>query len=101
MGKWRGLRHIFNEAMGGHRVDDYRVLSGVIFVDRNGLRWRDVPLNYGPHKPLYNKWKRWVAMDVFGWMMEGLAAKSADPKTVMIDATSLKARRTASSLRVK
>ena len=34
-------------------------------------------------------------------MMEGLAAASAEPKTVMIDATYLKAHRTASSLPVK
>lgn len=59
------------------------------------------PREYGPHKTLYNRWKRWGAMGVFGRMMEGLAAKSADPKTVMIDATYLKAHRTASSLRVK
>jgi hypothetical protein len=34
-------------------------------------------------------------------MMEGLASADADPKTVMIDVTNLKAHRTASSLRVK
>ena len=34
-------------------------------------------------------------------MMEGSATASADPKTIMIDATYLKAHRTASSLRVK
>jgi hypothetical protein len=34
-------------------------------------------------------------------MMEGLAAKGAEPKTVMIEATYLKAHRTASSLRLK
>jgi hypothetical protein len=40
-------------------------------------------------------------MGVFLRMMEGLSAETADPKTVMIDATYLKAHRTASSLRVK
>jgi len=38
-------------------------------------------------------------MGVFLRMMEGLAAADTDPKTVMIDATYLKAHRTASSLR--
>ncbi|MFP1497904.1 transposase [Escherichia coli] len=28
---------------GRQRVDDRRVLSGIIFVNRNGLRWRDAP----------------------------------------------------------
>jgi len=56
---------------------------------------------YGPHKTLYNRWKRRGEMGVFGRMMEGLAAERAEPTTVMIDATYLKAHRTASSLRVK
>jgi hypothetical protein len=37
------------------RVDDRRVISGIIFVIRNGLRWRDVPPSYGPHKTIYNR----------------------------------------------
>jgi len=39
------------------RVDDRRVLSGIIFINRNGLRWRDAPAAYGPHKTLYSRWK--------------------------------------------
>ena len=95
------LRPYFPKSLGKPRVDDRRVLSGIIFVNRNGLRWRDAPKDYGPHKTLYNRWKRWSEMGVFLRMMEGLAAGSAEPKTVMIDATYLKAHRTASSLRVK
>ena len=59
------------------------------------------PKDYGPHKTLYNRWKRWGEKGIFLQMMEGLAAAGAEPKTVMIDATYLKAHRTASSLRVK
>lgn len=40
-------------------------------------------------------------MGVFTRIMTGLAAEAADEKTIMIDATYLKAHRTASSLRVK
>jgi hypothetical protein len=40
-------------------------------------------------------------MGVFARMMEGLSARQAEPQTVMIDATCLKAHRTASSLGVK
>lgn len=41
------------------RTDDLRVISGIIFVIRNGLRWRDAPAEYGPHKTLYNRFVRW------------------------------------------
>ena len=75
--------------------------SGIVFVNRNGLRWRDAPSAYGPHKTLHNRRKRWGEAGVFTRMMEGLAAVGAEPQAVMIDATYLKAHRAASSLRVK
>lgn len=46
-------------------VDDRRVLSGIVLVNCNGLRWRDAPREYGPHKTLYNRWKRWGEKGVF------------------------------------
>lgn len=95
------LRPYFPKSHGKPRVDDRRVLSGIVFVNRNGLRWCDAPKDYGPHETLYNRWKCWAVMGVFLRMMERLAVEGADPKTVMIDATYLKAHRTASSLRVK
>lgn len=67
------LRPFFPRSHGKPRVDDRRVLSGIIFVNRNGLRWRDAPTVYGPSKTLYNRWKRWGAMGIFVRMMEGLA----------------------------
>lgn len=91
------LEPYFPKSHGKRRVDDRRVLSGIIFVNRNGLRWRDAPKDYGPHKTLYNRWKRWGDKGIFLRMMEGLAAPEAsERKTVMIDATYLKAHGTAS-----
>ncbi len=95
------LRPFFPKSHGKPRVDDRRVLSGIIFVNRNGLRWCDASREYGPPKTLYNRWKRWGDMGVFARMMEGLASEGTEQKTIMIDATYLKAHRTASSLRVK
>ncbi len=95
------LQPFFPKSHGRPRVDDRRVLSGIIFVNRNGLRWRDAPREYGPAKTLYNRWKRWSDKGVFIRMMEGLARpQAAERKTIMIDATYLKAHRTASSLGV-
>jgi putative transposase len=80
------------------RVDDRKVLSGIVFVIRNGLRWRDAPLDYGPHKTLYNRFVRWSFLGVFDHIFSHLAAESGVPDTLMIDATHLKAHRTAASL---
>lgn len=83
------------------RVDDRRLISGIILYNRNGLRWRDAAAVYGPHKTLYNRWKRWIDKGVFARMMAGLAVEHSEKKTVMIDATYLKAHRTATSRSVK
>ncbi|SPF80036.1 hypothetical protein PRI8871_01838 [Pseudoprimorskyibacter insulae] len=95
------IRPYFPKSRGRPRVDDLRVLSGIIFINRNGLRWCDAPREYGPPKTLYNRWKRWSRIGVFARIMDGLASEKADTRTVMIDATYLKAHRTASSLREK
>ncbi|WHP67038.1 IS5 family transposase [Phaeobacter inhibens] len=92
------LRPYFPKSHGKPRVDDRRVLSGIIFINRNGLRWSDAPREYGPPKTLYNRWKRWSDKGVFARIMEGLASEHSDFKAIMIDATYLKAHRTASSL---
>jgi transposase len=95
------LKPYFPKSRGKPRVDDRRVLSGIIFINRNGLRWSDAPAEYGPPKTLYNRWKRWSDMGVFARIMTGLAAAAPDNKTISIDATYLKAHRTASSLGLK
>ncbi|GAA2968755.1 hypothetical protein GCM10010518_62870 [Kitasatospora cinereorecta] len=95
------LQPFFPKSHGRPRVDDRRVLSGIIFVNRDGLRWRDAPREHGPAKTLYNRWKRRGDMGVLARMMEGLSAAEERPKTIMIDATYLKTHRAASSLRVK
>ena len=95
------LAPFFPRSHGKPRVDDRRVLSGIIFINRNGLRWRDAPAAYGPHKTLYSRWKRWSEKGIFARMMAGLAAEHGEKTTVMIDATYLKAHRTATSMAAK
>ena len=95
------LLPFFPKSFGKLRVDARWVLSGIVFVNRNGLRWRNARSAYGTHKTLYNRWKRWGEAGVFTRIMEGLEAVNAKPKTVMIYATHLRAHRTASSLQVK
>ena len=48
-----------NKPRGVPRVDDRRVISGILHVLRNGLMWRDAPACYGPYKTLYNRFVRW------------------------------------------
>src|ERR1700754_407707 len=66
----------FPRSHGRPRVDDRRVISGVIYVIRNGLRWKDAPQAYGPHKTLYNRFVRWSRRGVFGRIFAVLAGAS-------------------------
>ena len=80
------------------QVDDRRVVSGIIHVIRNGLRWRDAPGAYGPHRTLYKRFIRWSKMGVFDKIFTALVEEREPPERLMIDATHLKAHRTACSL---
>ncbi len=42
------LRPFFPRSHGRPRVDDSRVMSGIIFLNRNRLLWCDAPGEYGP-----------------------------------------------------
>jgi len=80
------------------RVDDRRVVSGIVYVIRNGLQWKDAPVGYGPPKTLYNRFIRWSRLGVFNRIFASLAAQGPEPERIMIDATHLKAHRTAAGL---
>jgi len=88
----------FPQSHGKPRVDERRVLSGIIFINRNGLRRRDAPREYGPHKTPYSRWKHWSDNGIFAQRMVGLSAEHGEEKTVMIEATYSKAHRTATSM---
>ena len=83
------------------RVDDRRVISGIIFVIRNGLRWRDVPAGYGPHKTIYNRFIRWSEMGVFGRIFVELAKGGGDTEETSIMIPSVSPPPLASSTKIR
>ena len=101
VGQMQRIEPFFPRSRGVARVDDRRVISGIIYVIRNGLMWKDAPSSYGPHKTLYNRFVRWSRMGVFDRIFAALAGEAGAPERLMIDSTHLKAHRTAASLRKK
>ncbi len=97
----RRIEPFFPRSRGLVRVDDRRVISGIIYVIRNGLQWKDAPPGYGPHKTLYNRFVRWSRLGVFARIFAALAGEGGVPERLMIDSTHLKAHRTAASLMQK
>lgn len=80
---------------GARRVDDRRVLSGIIHVLRSGCRWRDCPPVYGPYTTVYNRWNRWSGRRVWQKLFEALRSVSPDEDFQAIDSTTTKAHRSA------
>ena len=95
-GQWSRLQPLLpNKPRGVPRVDDRRVISGIVHVLQSGCRWKDAPAIYGPPKTLYNRNARWAAKGVWRAVFETLAAVGGPPAEVLIDSTHVKAHRSA------
>jgi transposase len=89
--------HLPTDTRGKPRVDDRRVISGIVHVLKSGCRWADAPLVYGPRKTLYNRFVRWAAKEIWLDIFHALAAAAGGPPAeVLIDSSAVKAHRCAS-----
>jgi transposase len=96
-GQWARLAPLLpNKPRGVPRVDDRRVISGIIHVLKSGGRWTDAPSCYGPRKTLYNRFVRWAAKGVWGEVFHALSAAGGPPAKVLLDSSAVKAHRCAS-----
>ncbi len=79
---------------GARRVDDRRVLSGIIHVLKTGCRWQDCPSAYGPPTTVYNRFHRWARRGLWQRLFQALVEVSPDDIQI-IDSTTAKAHRSA------
>ena len=84
------------DVRGKERVDDRRVISGILHVIRSGCRWCDCPPEYGPPTTIYNRFVRWAERGVWERLFRELAARGRSTEVQMIDSTHIKAHRSAS-----
>ena len=84
------------DTRGMARVDDRRVLSGIVHALRNGGRWADCPREvYGPKKTLYNRFVRWAERGIWERIFSALAGGEDAPDRLFIDSTCIKVHRCA------
>ena len=87
-----------NKSRGVKRVDDRRVISGVVYVLRTGIPWADLPGEYGPPTTIYNRFNRWNYVGHWDRIIEAVAdAHNVD--TVMVDGTSIRVHHSAATLK--
>jgi transposase len=95
--QWARIQPLLpTDVRGKKRVDDRRVISGIMHVLKTGCRWCDLPPEYGPHTTIYNRFVRWARRGVWEDLFHALAARGRSGQTQMIDSTHVKAHRSAS-----
>jgi transposase len=93
---WAAIeRHLPHGQPGARRVDDRRVISGILHVLKSGCRWCDVPADYGPRTTLYNRYNRWARRGIWRRVFEQVAGAGEVPDELAIDATHIKVHRSA------
>lgn len=83
------------DTRGKPRVDDCRVISGIVHVLKSGCRWIDAPAVYDPKKTLYNRFVRWAAKGIWVEIFAALAAAGGPPAELLIDSSAVKVHRCA------
>jgi transposase len=94
---WAALEpHLPKNQPGKPRVDDRRVISGILHILKTGARWRDVPPEYGPAKTVYNRYTRWARRGVWQRIFAKVAAAGSVPDELALDSSLVRAHRSAS-----
>jgi transposase len=81
--------------VGAARVDDRRVISGILHMLRVGARWRDCPAAYGPYTTIYNRFNRWSRQGIWHDIFAAATGESHITDPMAIDRTHVKAHRSA------
>jgi len=83
--EWTAIRPFLpNKPRGVPRVNDRRVLNGILWILRSGAPWRDLPEGFGPYTTCYNRFVRWRMAGIWDLIMEALA-ETHDASVQMID----------------
>ena len=94
--EWRRIEPLLPRGRrGARRVDDRRVISGIMHMLRSGARWRDCPPEYGPYTTIYNRFNRWSRQGIWLDMFKVLTGSAAVFGTASIDSSHVKAHRSA------
>src|ERR1700755_2711753 len=93
--QWAAIEPLLPHLGGKPRVDDRRIISGILHRFREGLRWRALPDEYGPRTPVFNRFNRWSERGLGHQLFAALAGCAEPPFLAMADSTAVRAHRSA------
>ena len=82
---------------GGKPYGDHRrITNGMLWIDRTGAPWRDLPERYGPWSTVSTRFYRWCKIGLWDRILAALqteadAAGALDWETQYVDGTSIRA----------
>ena len=83
------------------RVDDRRVLNGILWRLRTGAPWADIPDRYGPHTTCVNRFNRWRKARRLGSSSRPVVSEAYDGDIQMIDSSSIRVHQHAANTKKK
>lgn len=93
---WAAIEpHLPKNQPGARRVDDRRVISGILHVLKTGCRWQDCRAEYGPATTIYNRFNRWSRRQLWSRILDALVARGVLALSASIDSSYVKAHRSA------
>ena len=74
--------------------DNRLMLNGMIWIDRTGAQWRELPECYGPWQSVYARFRKWKDEGVLEKVFKALSA-DFDPENLSLDSTCAKVHQSA------
>ena len=76
--------------------DHRRIINGILWIDRTGAPWRDLPERYGPWRTVASRFYRWQKAGIWQEILKALCQKAdaagrIDWDTHYVDATTVRA----------
>jgi len=105
--QWRCLEPLLPPGKpwtGRPNEDHRRILNGMLWIDRTGAPWRDLPERYGPVGTVSCRFYRWRAAGVWNRVLSALQAEAdargeVDWELHFVDATVIRAHQHAAGAR--
>ncbi len=82
--QWQRLEPLLPEqrpakgSKGGRPAEDHRrIINGMLWIDRTGAPWRDLPTRYGPGATVATRFYRWTTSGLWERILHPLQAQAA------------------------
>jgi transposase len=66
------------DGKGRPRIDDRRILNGILWIMRTGAQWKDLPDRYPSYQTCHRRFQEWVRAGVFESLLQALARDLKD-----------------------